>query len=302
MNIETAKTIAMPEFLRKQGFEPAKTKGHDLWYLSPLRNEKTPSFHVHTGKNVWYDYGEGKGGDLVSYVCEYLKTQNVDHAVSDALRYIKNIGGYVPTIKPVAVETYKDEDSALKLKSDREIQHAGLIAFLGNRGIPLNIAKMYLRQLYVHNGNSGMDFYTLGIRNEKKGFELRNRFFKGSLGKKYYSFIRGSKPKPESLHIFEGFMDYLSIITQGKGKPLEGDTIILNSLSNMARSTELIRNYGYKVAYTWLDNDEAGKKATIAYDEFFQTEEGLQHKPMNKLYAPHKDVNEHHMFKLGFTS
>jgi hypothetical protein len=301
MNIELAKTIPMSEFLRKQGFEPAKTKGHDLFYLSPLRNEKTPSFHVHTGKNVWYDHGEGKGGDLVSYVCEYLKTQNAGHMVSDALRYIKNIGGYAPHIKPVPVESHKDEDSALKLKSDREIQHAGLIAYLSDRGIPLTVGRMYLRQLYVHNANSGKDFYTLGIRNEKKGFELRNLYFKGSLGKKYYTFIRGSKHKPASVNIFEGFMDYLSIITQREGKPFEGDTIILNSLVTMERSIELILNYGYETGYTWLDNDEPGKKATIAFGEFFKAE-GLQHKPMNSSYAPYKDVNAHHMVRLGLNS
>jgi hypothetical protein len=298
MNIELAKTIPMADFLRKQGFEPSKIKGHDLWYLSPLRNEKTPSFHIHTGKNVWYDHGEGKGGDLITYVCEYLKTQNVDHAVTDALRYIKNIGGYVPKIRPVSVESHKEEDRALKLKSDRELQHAGLIAYLSDRGIPLTIGRMYLRQLYVHNGNSGKDFYTLGIKNEKKGFELRNLYFKGSLGKKYYTFIRGSKPKPERLNIFEGFMDYLSIITQREGKPFEGDTIILNSLITMERSIELIRNYGYEIAHTWLDNDEPGKKATIAYGEFFKAE-GVRHEVMNDQYAPYKDVNAWHMVKLG---
>jgi hypothetical protein len=299
----------MPEFLRKQGFEPTKVKGHDYWYLSPLRNEKTPSFHIHAGKNVWYDHGIGKGGDLVSYVCEYLKAEGNSHNVPDALRYIKNIGGYVPQIRTVPVETHAKEDSALKIKSDRPIEHGGLIEYLSDRGIPLDVASINLRQLYVRNSNSGYDFYALGIRNEKKGYELRNPLFKGSLGRKYYTFIRGSKDAPDNLNIFEGFMDYLSVITQQEGKPFEGDTIILNSLANMKHSTEYIRNfhyypdhdYGYKTAFTWLDNDEPGKQATKAFDEFLKAE-GIQHKPMNKLYAPYKDVNAWHMVKLGLTS
>jgi hypothetical protein len=301
MNIELAKTIAMADFLHKQGFQPTKINGNDYFYLSPLRDEKTPSFHVNVAKNVWFDFGENKGGDLISYVCLYLKSQGNSHNVPDALRYIKNIGGYAAKITPVPVEDYKEKDSALKLKADREIVHGGLVEYLSDRGIPLYVAKQYLRQLYVHNGNSGKDFYALGIKNESRGYELRNLYFKGSLGRKYYTFIRGSQPKPPGVNIFEGFMDYLSVITQREGKPFEDDTIILNSLVNMERSTDLIRNYGYETAYTWLDNDEAGKKATASFAEFIKTEDGLLHKPMNSIYTPYKDVNAWHMVKLGLT-
>ena len=33
------------------------------WYLSPLRNERTPSFKVNDRINEWYDFGEATGGD-----------------------------------------------------------------------------------------------------------------------------------------------------------------------------------------------------------------------------------------------
>jgi hypothetical protein len=42
-------------------------RNQDHWYLSPLREEKTPSFKVDRRINVWYDHGTGKGGDLIDF-------------------------------------------------------------------------------------------------------------------------------------------------------------------------------------------------------------------------------------------
>jgi hypothetical protein len=50
-----------------------------------------------------------------------------------------------------------------------------------------------------------------------------------------------------------------------------------------------------------MDNDESGKKATEALEQFARTEEGLKHIPMNDRYAPYKDVNAAHMAKLGLS-
>jgi hypothetical protein len=47
-----------------------------------------------------------------------------------------------------------------------------------------------------------------------------------------------------------------------------------------------------------MDNDTAGEKATALLKDFFKMQEGLTHQPMNKLYAPHKDVNAWHMHQL----
>ena len=61
MNIEMARAIPMPEILRKIGLQPAKPGRKDYWYYSPFRTEKTPSFDVNLSRNVWYDFGEGRG-------------------------------------------------------------------------------------------------------------------------------------------------------------------------------------------------------------------------------------------------
>ncbi len=52
MNIETAKKIPLEAFLRRLGFSPVKQQGDSLWYRSPFREERTPSFKVSLSKGL----------------------------------------------------------------------------------------------------------------------------------------------------------------------------------------------------------------------------------------------------------
>ncbi|RCR68334.1 hypothetical protein DUE52_16365 [Larkinella punicea] len=303
MNIEHANMIAMSEILGKLNSQPKRTNNNKAWYLSPLRQEKTASFQVDTKTNRWHDFGEGIGGDLVDFACAYLRSTNEANTVSDALRWIKNMGVAPYEIAPVYANTndVTKSDSALILKTKKPIQHIGLIHYLEKRGIPLHIAHQHLKEIRLHNTRTKKNFTALGFRNEEGGFELRNSFFKGCLGSKAITFIRGRNPKPDSIHLFEGFMDYLSAISQLNSRSFKGDTIVLNSLSCLKQAIPYMQNYGYRVAYSWMDNDRAGEKATVALSEFFQTEADLKHTPMNKVYAPHKDVNAWHMHQHKLT-
>jgi DNA primase len=65
-----------------------------------LRQEKEASFKVHKNKNVWYDHGIAKGGNLVDFVTEYYRCN-----VSEALQkfspfhpqnFLKNIADRPP--------------------------------------------------------------------------------------------------------------------------------------------------------------------------------------------------------------
>lgn len=52
MNIEEAKGIPLEEYLRHMGFTPVKQHGDSIWYCSPFRQEKTPSFKVSESHNL----------------------------------------------------------------------------------------------------------------------------------------------------------------------------------------------------------------------------------------------------------
>jgi hypothetical protein len=83
------------------------------------------------------------------------------------------------------------------------------------------------------------------------------------------------------------------------GNPFTNDAIILHSVSNVSRALPLIKDYDYKFALTWMDNDKAGRKAQRFLNEFCKTESGLVYKPMNKIYSSHKDPNAWHVANLN---
>ncbi|TFF37936.1 toprim domain-containing protein [Mucilaginibacter psychrotolerans] len=298
MNIEQAKAISMTAILDALRIEPASENKKEAKYLSPFRNEKTASFHVSKHMNKWYDFGEGKGGDTVAFACLWLKCQGKDSNVSDALRWLGNMtfNPSAYTVKPVAL----DEKPKWVVTRVNKIEDLFLIRYLEHRGIPLSVAEKYLVEVYVKHSVKNTRIYALGMKNEDGGYELRNSFFKSCTAPKTITFIRGSVAKPERVHLFEGFMDYLSAIIR-KEDVLQDDAIILNSISMIPHATGYIRNYGYKTAMTWMDNDNMGREATRVLAEFFQTEAELQHVPMNDLYMPHKDVNAWHMHQLNLS-
>ena len=68
-----AKEIDLVDYLFSLGFKPTKIRNNDYWYLSPLRDEKEASFKVNRKLNMWYDFGLGKGGDLIDFGTLYYK-------------------------------------------------------------------------------------------------------------------------------------------------------------------------------------------------------------------------------------
>jgi hypothetical protein len=303
MNIQQAKAIPIAEILQRMGQLPSKQRQDESWYKSPIRDEKTASFHVNTKKNIWFDFGLGIGGDNIELVCQYLQTEGVGNSVPDALRWLDNMFDHAPKIKSVKHEIVENEPESPKLsiRAVKNLYQRVLENYLSDRGIPITIGARYLKELRIHNHETGNHFIALGFKNEDEGYEIRNKRFKGSVKAKNISFIRGSIPGNKEIHLFEGVFDYLTAITQNHGKHFEGDVIVLNSIALLSKATPYLKGYGYKILYSWMDNDEAGKRATQALQEFAQTEEGLRHIPMNDRYAPYKDVNAAHMAKLGLS-
>lgn len=49
-------------------------KRNDLWYNAPYREERTPSFKVNKDRNVWFDFGLGRGGDIFTLAGELVRS------------------------------------------------------------------------------------------------------------------------------------------------------------------------------------------------------------------------------------
>ena len=299
MNTKQANSMVLTLLLDKLGFHPVKVKNDDTWYLSPLRQEATASFHVNVKKNIWYDLGADQGGTVVDFVCAYLQSCGEDHTVADSLRWLDNMMPKVFKVPDSVRESFSGATSQLVLKKTNFLEKKKLIGYLGKRGISKSIARKYLKEAHVFNKLSRKIFYAIAFRNEENGYELRNEFFKGCIAPKTITFIRGAKPLTKDINVFEGFLDYLSALLIVKKDKIDGDCIILNSVSCLSQALPYINNYGYRNLYSWMDNDAAGKKATLLLDDFVKQQTGLIHRPMNKTYAGHKDVNAWHMHKLG---
>ena len=60
--------------------------------------------------------------------------------------------------------------------------------------------------------------------------------------------------------VFEGFMDFLSYLSLKRNPHPAVDTVVLNSVVNLPKVLPLLQRY--RTIHVFLDNDEAGRRAT----------------------------------------
>ena len=127
------------------------------------------------------------------------------------------------------------------------------------------------------------------MKNISEGYEISNAFFKGSIGKKDLTFVKGTGN--DSVAIFEGMFDFFSAVTYfGKVPFLQNDILILNSVSFQEHAISFLKERPqYKKFSLFLDNDTAGKEAMENFKTAFPDKE-LE--PSFALYLPHKDFND----------
>ena len=63
-----APRVPIREYLARRGILPRYERNGYSMYLSPLREERTPSFKVNYQKDLWYDFGIGEGGTLLALI------------------------------------------------------------------------------------------------------------------------------------------------------------------------------------------------------------------------------------------
>ncbi len=274
LQCDTARGIQIVDFLKKKGFSPQRENHKEAWYLSPLRNETSPSFKVSKILNRWYDHGQGTGGNVIDLV---IHLNNC--SVKEALEILD---------KSIPSFSFQQQKNFAVLKPENEIrvekiiplQHPALISYLRNRKVnPLEVTK-YAHQ--IHYSFKGSNYFAIGLKNVSSGWELRNPYFKNSASPKDYSFFSTLKNR---LAVTEGMFDFFSLISLYPDLPKKSDFIILNSVSFVKRIKNIASNYSKVGLY--LDNDSAGKKATkqLLTDLHNSVD-------MSAIYEHKKDLNE----------
>lgn len=84
---ELINSIDLKEYIESTcGVEFDRGSDGELWCLSPLSNEKTPSFSVNPDENRWYCFSTGQGGALPQFIMA-LKKLTFHKAVEEMKRY-----------------------------------------------------------------------------------------------------------------------------------------------------------------------------------------------------------------------
>ena len=282
MNISEAKNIDLADYLQSIGITPCKKQGNSLWYYSPFRSETEPSFKLNLALNQWYDFGLGKGGNIINFILEQHQTDNVSQA-------LQILSGNASEIKPQSLSFRKQEDipcfEDIRVKP---LENPALIQYLKDRQIHVVSAMKTCQEVHFKTNNK--TYFAIGFENNLGGFELRNKYFQGTLSPKGITHIPNGK---DTCCIFEGFMDYLSFLTiaqkQTPGPDIlhKQDYIILNSVANASKAISTIANY--KEKYCYLDNDKAGVSAFLEIQEKC----GQNVKDMSATYREYKDLNDY---------
>jgi len=87
--------------------------------------------------------------------------------------------------------------------------------------------------------------------------EIREINIREYLKQKDISTFRNSS---DTCLVFEGFWDFLSYLTIQKIEKTKHDVAVLNSVANVQKAMDFLKMH--REIYTYLDNDDAGRKAS----------------------------------------
>ena len=280
--LQNIKNIPIADYLHARGIQPVKKYGSYALYNAPYREDHNASMKEDFARNLWFDFGLGKGGSIIDLVM-LLQGGNAHEAISHLAGNNLSFHSATPPKEKVAALS----PSARHILGISEELPPHLQRYLQEeRKIDLSLAKPYLRSVCYEVG--GRTYIAIGFANRAGGYELRDdKTFKGTIAPKDISMIAGDANNVPHC-IFEGFMDFLSYLTM-KGKEI-APCIVLNSVSNVHRAVTYIREHHIDCVRAFLDNDEAGRRAMQVLQSA-----GMSAEDMSRHYGGYKDLNEYHV-------
>ena len=284
------KRYPIVEYLERKGVKPVRSTAAYALYCSPLREETHPSFKVDTEKNLWIDYGEGRGGSIID-LCMRMEGCTLSEA-------IRRLGQTVPD--NTVYSSHKDFSQNNLQPTMAANETRKLISISGTlpphlqeyltkvRCIDLEKAKPFLKS--ISYDVRGRCYQAIGFANLSGGYELRDdKTFKGTIAPKDITPIFTDRTEP--VCIFEGFMDFLSFLSMKE--EITNHCLVMNSVSNVARTIRYLNDRHLTHIRAFLDNDEAGRRTV---QDFIKA--GFHVEDMNIHYKDFKDLNEYHVSRV----
>lgn len=285
MNSKQAKAEPLPEFLGRMGYQPAHVRGNDIWYTSPFRpEERTPSFKIDRSKNVWFDHGLGAGGTIIDFLQHLNQTEDISRVLS-SIADILGSPARSPIVRPSqTVRAPERPRNPPVIESVGMISARALEDYVKSRAIPLDLARLYLKEIAYRVDDH--IYQALAFPNDAGGFEVRNPSFQGTIGSKAVSYLE--REGSHQAAVFEGFFDFLSVLTHYKRERANANVLVLNSVALLEQGTARLAAAQIRKVHAYLDQDAAGRAGLIDLHQAGQWEVA----DASLLYQGYKDANE----------
>lgn len=293
-DLSAIKRYPIVEYLERKGIKPVRRTAAYALYCSPLREETHPSFKVDTEKNLWIDYAEGRGGSIID-LCMRLEGCTLSEAICRLEQNTPDntTHSYSFTNRGISISPNQRENVTAS-GTRRLISISDTLSphlqeyFKKERCINLEKATPFLKCISYEV--RGRRYEAIGFANSSGGYELRdNNTFKGTIAPKGITPIFEDMEQPVCL--FEGFMDFLSFLSMKE--KVTNQCLVMNSVSNVARSIRYLNERSITSIRAFLDNDDAGRKAV---QEFVNT--GFKVEDMAVYYGDFKDLNDFHASRV----
>ncbi|EFC74366.1 toprim domain-containing protein [Prevotella melaninogenica] len=291
-DLSRIKRYPIVEYLERKGIKPVRKTPTYAMYRSPLREETHPSFKVDTEKNLWIDYGEGRGGSIID-LCMRMEGCTLSEAIRRLGQNASLDAAYGLSKEKSDIDTSPvtpwQPSGARKLIEVSDTLPSHLEAYLADkRCIDLNRARPFLKCICYEV--RGRRYQAIGFANLSGSYELRDdKTFKGTIAPKDITPIFTDRAEP--VCIFEGFMDFLSFLSMKE--EITNHCLVMNSVSNVARTIRYLNDRHLTNIRAFLDNDEAGRRAV---QDFIKT--GFHVEDMNIHYKDFKDLNDFHVSRV----
>ena len=286
-DLSRIKRYPIVEYLERKGIKPVRKTPTYVMYRSPLREETHPSFKVDTEKNLWIDYGEGRGGSIID-LCMRMEGCTLSEAIRRLGQNAPDNGTYnfLNDFVPNNPQPAMVVNGARRLIEISDTLPPHLQDYLTKeRCIDLEKAMPFLKCISYEV--RGRHYQAIGFANLSGGYELRDdKTFKGTIAPKDITPIFTDRAEP--VCIFEGFMDFLSFLSMKE--EITNHCLVMNSVSNVARTIRYLNDRHLTHIRAFLDNDEAGRRTV---QDFIKA--GFHVEDMNIHYKDFKDLNEYHV-------
>ena len=289
-DLSRIKRYPIVEYLERKGIKPVRRTPAYIMYRSPLRAETHPSFKVDTEKNLWIDYGEGRGGSIID-LCMRMEGCTLSEAIRRLGQNAPDNGTYnfLNDFVPNNPQPAMAVNGARRLIEISDTLSPHLQDYLTKeRCIDLEKAMPFLKCI-SYEVRSRL-YQAIGFANLSGGYELRDdKTFKGTIAPKDITPIFTDRAEP--VCIFEGFMDFLSFLSMKE--KITNHCLVMNSVSNVTRTIHYLNERHLTHIRTFLDNDEAGRRAV---QDFIKA--GFHVEDMNIHYQDFKDLNDFHVSRV----